>query len=1087
MGKRCIYGLGVVLSSAGMAGGITGCSEASSEGPSELATGSVAQALNAAPKVTDFVFYASNSISHQAVLSLAGDVGVQGAATGATLVPGFELALGTTTNATHVDLLHNVIAPRIQLNLLSTVGDVEGTLTNRGGVFHKTYGFPSRMPPLPLAAPVVPGSANLTVNTVTTLNPGSWKDVTVGPAATLILNPGLYQVASLTVGTGGQVVGANGAGVELRIAGRLTMGVGAEIEPALLQTASKFRIEVNGINGTTGGLSETPAAASIGNFAELNALVLVPNGTLDLGTSSSLTGAFAAKDINVRALSNATFQNGFPTCADSCDDGNPCTTDGCGTGGTCLHLLQTGTTCSDGNACTQTDTCQAGTCVGTNPVSCAASDECHLAGTCSPSTGTCTTPPKDEGTPCTLAPGSQQALCQSGTCVQLTAPPPQVSRAPRTLPHPPRDKGCYLGTANGWLPVDCTTQADLDKSFPHPQVYNAIVPAAPPVSTIPFEFGELEATITSFDSEQDVSRDGTTSTNDALSIQLNTNTFTSTGGADATTGAAGDTGWVQFVVQTNGSDSSVCLWNVDSTVACAKTDKGVCIGDGYRPTCLGGSTDTRKNRVGERPGHFQALDYATVGGSVYKDSTNAAVIGLVARFSWYDPKKDFVDASDPDKNGNGLYSVVVGDSLGLGGNWKNVNGTLMGVGGASKATFGANSAVLTRMLAGSCVDASSTVASIPWPGACPTQPQLLPHTALGTASDTAESNNLTQVGAINALASVTPDLVFTEYLASQSGMCQGSSLAYVRDYGDDTGAVPSNTGGQAFWESPDLFIVPAGATVDVDATPSETVVQPGQSYDFWVRVNNDYSCNDVTGVKARVNVADPSALSTNWDSGQVTGNQYLGDLQADGSTTNGGGITVTAGKRGLVGPFHWVAPSTNLGDGHKCVLASIQADGQAAPADPTDAPKSPQVAQRNLQLTECAFPLTNGTTTDGNLTLTLTVPKGITPNLSNVGMTFTDPNGDWSTAWSAGAGAKYSVTHDAGAGTTTVQLGQASVTLTGAVILAGETETANGLFNLSTGDASTTLQLDATLKDPSGTVIVHNGGTCVQDAPPLLQ
>ena len=97
-------------------------------------------------------------------------------------------------------------------------------------------------------------------------------------------------------------------------------------------------------------------------------------------------------------------------------------------------------------------------------------------------------------------------------------------------------------------------------------------------------------------------------------------------------------------------------------------------------------------------------------------------------------------------------------------------------------------------------------------------------------------------------------------------------------------------------------------------------------------------------------------------------------------------------ERALVGPFHWVAPTTNFGDGHKCVLASSQATGENAPANPTDAPKSPQVAQRNLRLTQCAFPLTNGATTDGNLTLTLTVPKGVTPNLSYVGMTFTDPN-----------------------------------------------------------------------------------------------
>ena len=51
-----------------------------------------------------------------------------------------------------------------------------------------------------------------------------------------------------------------------------------------------------------------------------------------------------------------------------------------------------GTACNDGNACTQTDTCQAGVCAGANPVVCTASDQCHVAGTCNPTTGVCSNP-----------------------------------------------------------------------------------------------------------------------------------------------------------------------------------------------------------------------------------------------------------------------------------------------------------------------------------------------------------------------------------------------------------------------------------------------------------------------------------------------------------------------------------------------------------------------------------------------------------------------------------------------------------------------------------------------------------------------
>ncbi len=43
--------------------------------------------------------------------------------------------------------------------------------------------------------------------------------------------------------------------------------------------------------------------------------------------------------------------------------------------------------CNDNNACTQTSTCQTGMCTGANPVVCMASDQCHVAGTCNPTSG----------------------------------------------------------------------------------------------------------------------------------------------------------------------------------------------------------------------------------------------------------------------------------------------------------------------------------------------------------------------------------------------------------------------------------------------------------------------------------------------------------------------------------------------------------------------------------------------------------------------------------------------------------------------------------------------------------------------------
>ena len=63
--------------------------------------------------------------------------------------------------------------------------------------------------------------------------------------------------------------------------------------------------------------------------------------------------------------------------------------------GTCSNPPKPdGTACNDGNACTQTESCQGGICVGVNPVVCTASDQCHTVGTCDPATGQCSNPAK---------------------------------------------------------------------------------------------------------------------------------------------------------------------------------------------------------------------------------------------------------------------------------------------------------------------------------------------------------------------------------------------------------------------------------------------------------------------------------------------------------------------------------------------------------------------------------------------------------------------------------------------------------------------------------------------------------------------
>lgn len=118
----------------------------------------------------------------------------------------------------------------------------------------------------------------------------------------------------------------------------------------------------------------------------------------------------------------------------SCNDGNPntvndvCTSgvcagvdlcanvtctasDQCHVAGTCDHstgrcsnsTAPDGITCNDGNANTVSDHCTGGVCAGVDlcaNVTCTALDQCHVAGTCDHSTGTCSNPTVTDGTAC---------------------------------------------------------------------------------------------------------------------------------------------------------------------------------------------------------------------------------------------------------------------------------------------------------------------------------------------------------------------------------------------------------------------------------------------------------------------------------------------------------------------------------------------------------------------------------------------------------------------------------------------------------------------------------------------------------------
>ena len=95
--------------------------------------------------------------------------------------------------------------------------------------------------------------------------------------------------------------------------------------------------------------------------------------------------------------------------------------------GICSNPSQSDDTiCSDDNDdCNGISTCQTGVCQQTTaPVECTALNECHLAGVCDPSDGSCSDPNQLDNTVCADDNNDCNGVstCQSGVCQQTTAP-----------------------------------------------------------------------------------------------------------------------------------------------------------------------------------------------------------------------------------------------------------------------------------------------------------------------------------------------------------------------------------------------------------------------------------------------------------------------------------------------------------------------------------------------------------------------------------------------------------------------------------------------------------------------------------------
>jgi hypothetical protein len=156
-----------------------------------------------APKTSDFVLEADNSIRLQSgSVVVGGDLGARGMGSGPFLSGGVSIDVLTGVQVTAT---RSLIADSVRLGTGVAVGDVQ---TNRfvdgTGAQHGSVTGLVPLPALPIASAVAPGTANLTVATLSA-SPGSYANVTVGTGGKLRLAAGAYDLANLTMSTGARL------------------------------------------------------------------------------------------------------------------------------------------------------------------------------------------------------------------------------------------------------------------------------------------------------------------------------------------------------------------------------------------------------------------------------------------------------------------------------------------------------------------------------------------------------------------------------------------------------------------------------------------------------------------------------------------------------------------------------------------------------------------------------------------------------------------------------------------------------------------------------------------------------------------
>jgi Bacterial Ig domain len=166
---------------------------------------------------------------------------------------------------------------------------------------------------LPVFNAATPGASDVNVanNGTRTLAAGSYRDLIVGRKATVTFTGGVYHFRSIRIDREAKLFFS--AASEIRVQQKVSTQTLTTIQPAAGATITGANIlfYVGGVNGTGGGLAETPKAVEIGTDNVIRANVYAPNGTIWLRDRTQARGAYLGKDVQVGPDAQVTLESAF--------------------------------------------------------------------------------------------------------------------------------------------------------------------------------------------------------------------------------------------------------------------------------------------------------------------------------------------------------------------------------------------------------------------------------------------------------------------------------------------------------------------------------------------------------------------------------------------------------------------------------------------------------------------------------------------------------------------------------------------------------------------------------------------------------